>query len=347
MIFFPSLKRSSLNPGTAARYVFIDNAKAIGIVLIVIGHSKGLSDYMVRLLFSFHVPLFFFISGFLLKPGKLEESVYGNAKKILRTLAWPYFLFFCFAYLYWLATRNIGAKAAMSAGRLWYDPIAGLLTGLEPDLYINPPLWFFPCLVATVIVYQAARKLLNLSAATCWFVILGFVVTLAVSRPPYRLLLGLDTMWPALSFYAIGKYVRERAWFDNMRAGNLLLAGLIACALLVGLGQLNDRVDLATMYFGAQSLLYLPVSLFGIAAVLCISKLLPASGIAGWLSDNTLVIFPAHFVFLGLVRGAAISLHIITNDYHYALGWSVISSALAILLCIPLIYFLRFLPFRL
>ncbi|AMO96066.1 acyltransferase family protein [Collimonas fungivorans] len=344
MSFFPSLQRSSLSPGAAARYVFIDNAKAIGIVLIVVGHSKGLSDYMVRLLFSFHVPLFFFISGFLLKPDKLNESVYGNAKKILRTLAWPYFLFFCFAYLYWLATRNIGAKAALSAGRQWYDPIAGLLTGLEPDLYINPPLWFFPCLVATVIMYQAARKLLNLTAATCWFVILGFAVTLAVSRPPYRLLLGLDTMWVALSFYAIGQHVRERAWFDAMRIGPLLLAALAAAALLVGAGQLNDRVDLATMYFGTQPLLYLPVSLFGIVAVVCVSKLLPASRIAGWLSENTLVIFPAHFVFLGLVRGAALSLHIIDNNYRYGIGWCMVCSALAILLCIPVVYVWRRLP---
>jgi acyltransferase len=74
---------------------------------------------------------------------------------------------------------------------------------------------------------------------------------------------------------------------------------------------------------------------------------LPASGIAGWLSENTLVIFPAHFVFLGLVRGAALSLHVIASDYQYALGWSVVSSALAILLCVPLIYLLRFLPIRL
>lgn len=344
MRLFPSLQRSSLSPAAAGRYVFIDNAKAIGIVLIVIGHSKGLPDNIVRLIFSFHVPLFFFISGFLLKPDKLADSVPVSAKKILRTLAWPYFLFFCFAYLYWFATRNVGVKAALSAGRPWYDPVAGLLTGLEPDLYINPPLWFFPCLVATVIVYQAARKLLNLTAATCCFAIFGFAVTLAVSRPPYRLLLGLDAMWVALSFYAIGQYVRERAWFDAMRTGPLFLLGLVSAAVLVGAGQWNDRVDLATMYFGAQPLLYLPVSMFGIVAVLCISKFLPASGIAGWLSENTLVIFPVHFVFLGLVRGAALSLHVIDDNYRYGIGWSVASSVLAILLCIPVIHVWRRLP---
>jgi len=344
MRLFPSLQTPSISPAASGRYVFIDNAKAIGIVLIVIGHSKGLPDYMVRLLFSFHVPLFFFISGFLLKPDKLAESVPANAKKIVRTLAWPYFLFFCFAYLYWFATRNVGAKAALSAGRPWYDPIAGLLTGLEPDLYINPPLWFFPCLAATAIMYQAARKRLDLTTATCCFAILGFAVTLLVSRPPYRLLLGLDTMWVALSFYAIGQHVRERAWFDAMRTGPLFLTGLVSAAALVGAGQLNDRVDLATMYFGAQPLLYLPLSMFGIVAVLCISKLLPPSGIAGWLADNTLVIFPVHFVFLGLVRGAALSLHVIDDNYRYGIAWSVASSVLAILLCIPVIHVWHRLP---
>ncbi|WP_167595143.1 acyltransferase family protein [Collimonas pratensis] len=331
----------------SGRHVFIDNAKAIGIVLIVIGHSKGLPDYLVRLIFSFHVPLFFFISGFLLKPEKLQQSVHGSVKRTLRTLAVPYLFFFCFAFGYWLLTRNIGEKAILSAGRAWYQPFIGLLTGLEVDLYIDPPLWFFPCLIMTAILYQLARKQLTAVVAAGCFVVLGIAVTLLFNQPSYRLLLGLDSMWVALSFYALGQLARENTWFSRVGIMQLILFGLLASLLLVWAGSLNDQVDLATMYFGARPALYLPTSLLGIAATLAIAKLLPASRVANWLSQNTLIIFPAHFIFLGLVRGIALSLHAIPRDYHYALGWSVASSAMAILLCLPLLHVLRVLRIRL
>src|SRR5438105_3842867 len=139
--------RARSDQTAADRYGFIDNAKAIGIVLVVLGHSRGLPDSLLRLIFSFHVPLFFFISGFLVKAGKLDASISSNTKKILRTLAIPYVLFFSLAYVYWLATRNVGAKALLYAGQEWYAAIAGLFTGLESDLFVDPPLWFFPCLI--------------------------------------------------------------------------------------------------------------------------------------------------------------------------------------------------------
>lgn len=41
-------------------------AKGIGIILMVIGHS-GLDGYPTRLIYMFHMPLFFFLSGFCFK----------------------------------------------------------------------------------------------------------------------------------------------------------------------------------------------------------------------------------------------------------------------------------------
>lgn len=336
--------RSPRNQTSSDRYDFVDNAKAIGIVLVVLGHSRGLPDDLLRLIFSFHVPLFFFISGFLVKSNKLEATICNNTKKVLQTLGLPYLLFFLFAFLYWLATRNMGAKALLYSGKTWYGPIIGLFTGLESDLYIDPPLWFFPCLILTAIAYQAARKLLTLTASTCLFAVLAFCLSVLWKYSPYRLPLGLDSMWIALSFYAVGQYVREKNFFNDMRPGYLVLMLFIATALLVYTALLNGQVDLANMHFGMRPALYLPTALLGIVAIFSFSRLLPSSRISNWLSQNTLTIFPAHFIFLSLVRGVATSLHMIPSDYNYALGWSVVSSALAILLCAPLVYFLRRLP---
>ncbi|WP_211461632.1 acyltransferase family protein [Collimonas silvisoli] len=348
MLPFLPIYRSARNQASFQasfdRYGFIDNAKAIGMILVVLGHSRGLPDYLVKLIFSFHVPLFFFISGFLIKPGKLETTIYRNAGKVLQTLAIPYLLFFLLAFLYWLVTRNVGAKALLSAGQAWHAPIVGLFTGLESDLFVDPPLWFFPCLILTAITYHAARKFLSLTAAACLFTALAFVVTLLWKIFPYRLPLGLDSMWIALSFYALGQYIREKIFFSDIKAGYLFIILLIASALLVFAELFNGRVDLANMLFGQRPALYLLTALLGIIATFAVSALLPTSGISRWISKNTLTIFPVHFIFLSLTRGVAVSLHMIPGDYTYAIGWSVVSSAVSILLCVPLVYFLQRLP---
>ncbi|MDB5992029.1 MAG: gumF [Herbaspirillum sp.] len=329
------------------RYGFIDNAKAIGIVLIVCGHSKGLPAYLSHFIFSFHVPLFFFISGFLVKSGKLEASIGNNVKKILRTLGVPYIQFFLLAWIYWLATRHIGSKALLFADQSWYSPVTGLFTGLESDLYVDPPLWFFPSLILTAIVYQAARKWMTLAASTGLFVMAGFILLLLWKDVPYRLPLGLDNMWIALSFYALGQCFRERNSFSDVLTGGLQRRGklvVLLCIALPLLGYavlLNGRTDLSNMVFGIWPAFYLPSALLGIAAIFSVSLLLPPSKIGNWLSANTLTIFPAHFLCLSLVRGFAVALHVIPEDFNYALGWNVISSTLAILLCVPLVYFLN------
>jgi len=344
MRFAPWGRGSQRNQSSFDHYGFVDNAKAIGIVLVVLGHSRGLPDSLIRLIFSFHVPLFFFISGFLVKPNKLGADVCSNAKKILQTLGIPYLLFFSLAFVYWLATRHMGAKALLYAGKTWYGPIVGLFSGLESDLYVDPPLWFFPCFILTAITYQASRKFLTLKASTCLYAVLAFFLSVLWKYDSYRLPLGLDSMWIALSFYAVGQYVREKNVFSNIRSFYIVAILLISSALLIYASSFNDRVDLANMYFGIRPALYLPTALLGIIAVFSISQLLPSSRLSRWLSENTLTIFPAHFIFLSLIRGGAMSLHMLPNNYQYGIGWSVVSSAMAILLCVPFAYLLRRLP---
>ena len=56
------------------RVSYIDVAKGLGILLIVFGHSRILSNgnsEIHRIVYSFHVPLFFFISGLFLNPNEI------------------------------------------------------------------------------------------------------------------------------------------------------------------------------------------------------------------------------------------------------------------------------------
>jgi acyltransferase len=48
------------------RLNYLDNMKAIGIFFVVLGHSAWLNPKLFQFIYSFHMPLFFVISGFLI-----------------------------------------------------------------------------------------------------------------------------------------------------------------------------------------------------------------------------------------------------------------------------------------
>ena len=55
---------------TVKRVGYVDIAKGIGIILVVMGHNDFalISPFAHKLIYSFHMPMFFFMSGMFFKP---------------------------------------------------------------------------------------------------------------------------------------------------------------------------------------------------------------------------------------------------------------------------------------
>lgn len=66
------------------RNIAIDIVKAIGILMMIIGHC-GQIPYMPyrHFIFTFHMPLFFIISGFFYKKKDIAMSLKSDAKHLL------------------------------------------------------------------------------------------------------------------------------------------------------------------------------------------------------------------------------------------------------------------------
>lgn len=58
----------------------IDIAKGLGILLVVIGHSMQTGSYPMRVIWTFHMPLFFFLSGFCYNQYKYTFSTLLKAR---------------------------------------------------------------------------------------------------------------------------------------------------------------------------------------------------------------------------------------------------------------------------
>ena len=84
---------------------WIDVLKGIGIILVVIGHvnTKG---FLVQWLYTFHMPLFFALSGYILyKFGKnipFRKFLLKRTKSIL----WPFILFRLLLFIYWIVIES-------------------------------------------------------------------------------------------------------------------------------------------------------------------------------------------------------------------------------------------------
>ncbi len=63
---------------------YLDIARGIGLLLVIISHSCGLSPYLI----NYYIPLFFVVSGYLYKEGRsYGENIRHKAKRLLI----PYF----------------------------------------------------------------------------------------------------------------------------------------------------------------------------------------------------------------------------------------------------------------
>ncbi len=119
----------------ANRIVYLDIAKALCIILVVIGHycPAGCPEWWVAFhdfIYTFHMPLFMFASGFVYIATKKDGQQYGNfvIKKIKRLMI-PYFVTSVIIIGIKLLTeahlRVDHPKTVMSFVNMFYLPEAG------------------------------------------------------------------------------------------------------------------------------------------------------------------------------------------------------------------------------
>ena len=75
------LSANEKNLHNNGRLPWLDMARGIAMLFIIIGHCDGLPQIMRHAIFSFHVPLFFILSGYVYK--KKEKSIRKDLKQLM------------------------------------------------------------------------------------------------------------------------------------------------------------------------------------------------------------------------------------------------------------------------
>ena len=94
------------------RIEYIDIARGIGILLVVLGHNDFgyISPFGYKLIYSFHMPLFFFLSGYFLN---VSVPFVDFFKKRFNSLLKPYFFTIFLIYFTSVSFDNMGFENAL------------------------------------------------------------------------------------------------------------------------------------------------------------------------------------------------------------------------------------------
>lgn len=200
------------------RIGYIDIAKGLGILVIVLAHNDlaGYHPTLHKFIYSFHIPLFFFLSGMFFRP---ERGFGETVKRRFNTLMKPYFFALFMIYLGEAAFSNM--TFPVIAGRIAKALYA---TGKYIDWV---QLWFIPHLfVVAVFAWLAwrfvfGRVKINWLRWLLMLVMLGVGVTAMPHFWPFTapfigmeffgLPFSLDLVFASGFFFLVGYEVNQRS----------------------------------------------------------------------------------------------------------------------------------------
>lgn len=137
---------TSSNNYIADRDWRLDALKGIGIFLMIIGHVMS---PVRNIIFSFHMPLFFFVSGYLYKDRVSKDILVRNSKKVLL----PYVVTCFFIWFVFILKDNNwkwGLSILLANGTDTVWNMTGLMVG---------PLWFLVCYVVSLLGFHYVLKI--------------------------------------------------------------------------------------------------------------------------------------------------------------------------------------------
>lgn len=256
------------NQRMSNRIPIVDAAKGYGILLVFLGHLVYYDSPLFRIIFNFHMPLFFVLSGMTFSPEK-DADCKSILKRIWGTIGVP-FLFF----------TTLGVVICACTGRLiqhslmdWLRAGASFFHG---DPYVGGSLWFLTCIAVVKLLFWTWHRK---GASVRWnigLLISAYVVGCVFGNYVHpKILLGGPLMFfsipMAFFFFAIGYYCRNVLEKINEKPfPYLVLFALLLAAIEIPLALLRSTPNLAIPAF--PSPLTFPIAAFcGVGAVLCVS----------------------------------------------------------------------------
>lgn len=304
------------------RMCYIDVLKGVAILLVLLGH-RSFHTGITQLIYLFHMPLFFFLSGYLDKMQYDSFSAY--AQKKAKRLLYPYLSFGVLIVIYNTAFDAI--RGATVKGRLAKRMIAlvyGNFIWENNSDYIGT-LWFlaalfFASLFAYVLCRCMNRNPYLLVSGIVILICAGALCSYLNRQYGIRLPGCIDVAFLAAVYYSLGVFWRQyphRQKYETVPFGIVSLAiGFILgiCNLLYMKRKHYEmlRIDMLNMNYGLLPVFLVSASLISIGFFILFQKMGKVQRMRGMerLGQLSLLIMVDH-IYIYQVIG------IILERFHY------------------------------
>jgi len=288
------------------RLNWVDSLKGLGIFLVIMGHLKP-PQIVWLWIFSFHIPLFFFISGYVFNSKKYLDNPKTFVISRFKQLIIPYFYYSILTLIIVLISNyfyynKIKIPLNYDISELFYAITYGVGNKANFDYsIINVPLWFLPGLFVTSIIFLCIFLIFNKSLHlfvfnTIFISVLGYVF---IQFLPFALPWSFAVALSVIIFYASGYFFRSYLEDKFFKIADILILPLLLISFCsIGFNPTNIN----NWYYNANIFSFYLFAFAGILSMIYIVKRKNPSRIFSFYGKNTLIVFAIHGPLIGLTK---------------------------------------------
>lgn len=312
---------------------WINNLRAVGIILVIIGHNDTL---LTKYIYSFHMPLFLFLSGMLFNDKKWS-SLNNYIEHKVKTLLIPYLILSLILYVIWIPLDLIQGKFINNT--ILIKNFIGIFysQGVHEYMTWGVPMWFLTMLFVVNILFFIINKYFKTYIGYVIIIlsIIGYLFTYIDMRLPWSINVALV----GIVFYAIGFLLRDKiqSYVFNKKS-YIIVCSLFLISIICS--TLNKRVDMYSSIYNNYFLFYLG-AISGIFYIVLLVKMLPKNKIMTFIGVNTIYLLAFHIRALEVIKFIAIKLIDLQVDFNSLFIGGIVLPIIQITILLPVIIVIR------
>lgn len=278
------------------RVDYLDVAKGIAILSVVVGHTFSAYDpgsFLNKLIYSFHMPLFFILSGYFYKPQEFKPALIKKVKGLLM----PYIII---NLLRCLLTAVLDGFTSKVLTDYFFPALYG--NGSTPKValsLVNVKIvgmtWFLIAMFVCQVLYLCLEEFSKKYGAPMWALVLLMALTGIGLNDKVWLPFSIQPAMSALVFYHVGRLMREKNVLEeDIRSVpiGVTLLGLFLWVIAVCYSSLGMH---ANSYKGVASVLGAICATYFIVQISKVLYKIPYLGVfLKWCGKNSIYLYGVH-----------------------------------------------------
>lgn len=307
------------------RINYLDCIRGFALLLVILGHIYIYTNPIKVWIYSFHMPLFFIISGFLWSNKNIDIKI--TIIKRFKALIIPYILF---GLVFFILRSNLNSSINLSLKNY----IFSLLTTSNLGA-----LWFLPSLFIIEVMFSVLNKLKIHDSVRIIITLILFFIGLNGNK--YYTSIYIIVIYRSLvgfGFFVLGKYIFK--YIKNIKVSYIVIFFMLL--VNVNLSLKNSCVDLWGLAFN-NKVLYVVCSILGSFTTILFFKNISSKfeniSLLNYVGINSLIIMSTHQLILDTINR-------ITGINSYGTLEGLFICTIILIIEIPIIYIInRYLPF--